>query len=127
MAVLPPLRAPERVTLGVLKHFPRLPRGRREGLGRELAKSPNGIKRYSTLVKVQVFNTLADWLGFQPALCRETTEVWEEMGWKSNGCNCTPNQIIGWPCPEVRPVNPKNNGKECLVSRIAIKENTTHG
>jgi len=81
--------APEKVTLGVLKQFPRLPRCRQEGMVRQLARSPNGIKRYSTPVKVRIFNALADWLGWQPAICRETPDLWEALGWKANGCNCT--------------------------------------
>jgi spore photoproduct lyase len=87
--------APERVTLGVLKHFPRLPRGRQEEPWRQLAKAPNGIKRYPAPVKVQVFQTLAAWLGRQPAVCRETPEVWEALGWRANGCNCTPGHLAG--------------------------------
>jgi len=31
------------------------------------------------------------WLEVQPAICRETPGLWEELGWKSKGCNCTPN------------------------------------
>jgi spore photoproduct lyase len=85
--------APERVTVGVLKHFPRLPRGRREGLWRQLAESPHGIKRYPAHLKAHIFQSLAEWLGFQPAVCRETPGLWEDMGWKANGCNCTPGQI----------------------------------
>jgi spore photoproduct lyase len=84
--------APERVTVGVLKHFPRLPRGLREGPWKRLAESPNGIRRYPSHIKVRVFNSLADWLGFQPAICREPPGLWEEIRWKANGCNCTPNQ-----------------------------------
>ncbi|MHB9074487.1 MAG: SPL family radical SAM protein [Desulfobaccales bacterium] len=85
--------APERVTVGVLKHFPRLPRGRLEGPWKRLAESPNGIKRYPLHLKVSIFNSLAEWLGFQPAICRETPALWEELGWKTNGCNCTPGRI----------------------------------
>jgi spore photoproduct lyase len=83
---------PERVTVGVLKHFPRLPRSLREGPWRQLAESPNGIRRYPSHVKVRVFNSLADWLGFQPAICRESPGLWGEIRWKADGCNCTPNQ-----------------------------------
>ncbi|MGP7977567.1 MAG: radical SAM protein [Desulfobaccales bacterium] len=92
--------APERVTVGVLKHFPRFPHCQREGPHRQLAESPNGIKRYPLHIKARIFNSLAEWLGFQPAICRETPGLWEGLGWKSNGCNCTPNQIIHGPCSE---------------------------
>jgi spore photoproduct lyase len=84
--------APERVTVGVLKYFPKFPRYQREGPWKQLAESPNGIKRYPSHIKVRVFNRLAGWLGFQPALCRETPRLWEELGWKANGCNCTPSR-----------------------------------
>jgi len=80
---------PERVTVGLLKHFPRLPRCPREGPWRQLAKSPNGIKRYPSQLKADIFKRLAEWLGLQPALCRETRDLWEALGWKTNGCNCT--------------------------------------
>ena len=119
--------APERVTVGVLKHFPRLPRGQREGPGRQLAESPNGIKRYPLPIKARIFNSLAEWLGFQPAICREPPSLWEELGWESNGCNCTPNHPTGGTCSEGKPVNPKKNGEGCLVSRIGLKEKTIHG
>ncbi len=93
--------APERVTVGVLKHFPRLPPGQRAAPRRQLAESPNGIKRYPAHLKARIFNSLAEWLGFQPAICRETPGLWEELGWQANGCNCTPNQLNGGPCLEM--------------------------
>jgi spore photoproduct lyase len=101
--------APERVTVGLLKHFPRLPRCPRKEPWRQLAKSPNGIKRYPAHLKADIFKSLAEWLGFQPAICRETPGLWGELGWKSNGCNCTPNQIIDGSSSEAQPVNPKKN------------------
>jgi spore photoproduct lyase len=101
--------APERVTVGVLKHFPRFPRCQRKGPQRQLAESPNGIKRYPSHVKARVFNSLAEWLEFQPAICRETADLWKEMGWKANGCNCTTGQIKARRCSETKPVNSKKN------------------
>jgi spore photoproduct lyase len=83
--------APERVTLGLLKHFPRRLRGRGAGPGCQLAAAPGGLKRYPAPLKARVFNGLAAWLGYQPALCRETPQLWEELGWPAQGCNCTPN------------------------------------
>ena len=110
--------APEKVTLGVLKQFPRLPRCRQEGIGGQLAKSTNGIKRYSTPVKVRVFNTLADCLGWQPAICRETPDLWEALGWKANGCNCTPSPPTARPCP----------GAESVTSEdFIVRRASTHG
>jgi len=101
--------APERVTVGVLKHFPRLSRCQQERPRKQLAESRNGIKRYPSHVKARIFNSLAEWLGFQPAICRETPGLWEELGWKANGCNCTTNQTISGPGLEAQPVNPKKN------------------
>jgi spore photoproduct lyase len=83
--------APERVTLGLLKHFPRRPRGRGAGPGCQLAAAPGGLQRYPAPLKARVFNALAAWLGYQPALCRETPQLWEALGWQPRGCNCTPN------------------------------------
>jgi spore photoproduct lyase len=83
--------APERVTLGLLKHFPRRPQGRGAGPGRELAAAPGGLKRYPAPLKTRVFNTLAEWLGLQPAICRETPGLWAALGWQARGCNCTPH------------------------------------
>ncbi|MBI4644937.1 MAG: hypothetical protein HY743_14675 [Deltaproteobacteria bacterium] len=119
--------APERVTVGVLKHFPRLPRCQREGLWRQLTESPNGIKRYPANIKAHIFNSLAEWLGFQPAICRETPGLWEELGWKSNGCNCTPNQTCGGPCSETKPVNPQNNGKGAVTTALLAADIVTPG
>ncbi len=118
--------AAERVTVGVLKHFPRLPLCQREGLWSQLTESPNGIKRYPSPLKAHIFKSLAEWLGFQPAVCRETSGFWEKLGWKSNGCNCTPNQTSAGPCPDAQPVNSENSGKGCLIPGIAIKENSIH-
>ena len=103
--------APERVTVGVLKHFPRLSRCQQERPRKQLAESRNGIKRYPSHVKARIFDSLAEWLGFQPAICRETPGLWEELGWKANGCNCTTNQTISGPGLEAQPVNPKKNLK----------------
>ncbi|MFI5330567.1 MAG: radical SAM protein [Desulfobaccales bacterium] len=109
--------APERVTLGVLKHFPRLSSCRHEGPWSQLAESPNGIRRYSTPVKVQVFKALADWLGWQPAICRETPGLWEALGWENNGCNCTPSPNPNRKYTGTDSINPQQNGQECLIIR----------
>jgi spore photoproduct lyase len=119
--------APERVTVGVLKHFPRLPRGQRQEPWKQLAASPNGIKRYPSPLKARIFTSLAEWLGFRPGICRETPGLWEELGWQANGCNCTPHGTSGGPGSEAQAVNPQNHGKGGLVTRMAIKENIIHG
>jgi spore photoproduct lyase len=119
--------APERVTVGVLKYFPRLPRGQWEGPWRQLAASPNGVKRYPSRLKARIFTSLAEWLGFQPGICRETPGLWEELGWQVNGCNCTPQRTSGGPGADAQAVNHQNNSKGCLLPRMALKENISHG
>jgi spore photoproduct lyase len=104
--------APERVTLGVLKQFPKLPPYGREGLSGRLAASPNGINRYPVHLKAHIFQSLAEWLGFQPAICRETPGLWEELGWQANGCNCTSSQVT--PNTEVELI-PKEKGNGYLI------------
>jgi len=103
--------APERVTVGVLKHFSRLPRGQGQGPQRQLAQSPNGIKRYPLPLKARIFDSLAQWLGFQPAICRETPSLWEELGWETNGCNCTPNHPVSGHMQTGNPLMPRITAK----------------
>jgi spore photoproduct lyase len=107
--------APERVTVGVLKHFPRLPRHQGKGPWKQLAAAPNGINRYPANIKTRIFQSLAAWLGWQPAICREMPGLWQELGWKANGCNCTPHQTGGWPGLEVGPAAPRKSNQGCLV------------
>lgn len=81
---------PERVTLGTLRQYPGLfnflPNAPRKGL----AKCQDGRMRYPVVNRVQIYEQIAGWLGFQPSLCKETQEVWDKLGWKFEGCNCTP-------------------------------------
>ena len=81
---------PERVTLGTLRQYPALfnflPHAPRTGL----MKARDGRMRYAIPERVDTYRKIAHWLGFQPSLCKETQEVWDTLGWKFNGCNCTP-------------------------------------
>ena len=82
------LLAPERVTLGTLRRLPGL-FGADDAAPPGLLKSPTGVRWYPVPLRAQIYSRMADWLGFQPALCRETNELWEHLGWQPNGCNCT--------------------------------------
>lgn len=80
---------PERVTVGTLRQYPGLfrfaPDAPREGL----IKSSDGRMRYSLETRINVYSIIKEWLGFQPALCKETKTLWKNLGWKFDGCNCT--------------------------------------
>ncbi len=82
--------SPEMVTVGTLRHFPGLlgfaPRAPRRGL----EKAPDGRLRYGVTARVAAYQRIAEWLGFQPALCKETQEIWRKLAWEFAGCNCTP-------------------------------------
>ncbi len=81
---------PERVTLGTLRQYPGLfnfiPHAPRKGL----TKARDGRMRYSMFKRIETYRQIAHWLDFQPALCKETHEVWKALGWEFRGCNCTP-------------------------------------
>jgi spore photoproduct lyase len=80
---------PEMVTIGTLRQFPGLYRFS-SGAPREgLIKSSDGRMRYSPEQRLYVYSKIKEWLGFQPALCKETKEIWKKLGWKFKGCNCT--------------------------------------
>lgn len=82
------LLAPERVTVGTLRKLPGLFSGKRASAVRHLT-SPSGVRFYQETMRTEIYRRLADWLGFQPALCRETYELWERLGWEPIACNCT--------------------------------------
>jgi len=81
--------APEMVTIGTLRQFPQLdnfaPHAPRKGL--ELAG--DGRMRYPLEQRLESYRKIAEWLGFQPALCKETKGAWRQLGWWFQGCNCT--------------------------------------
>jgi spore photoproduct lyase len=81
---------PERVTLGTLRHYPGLFRFLPHAPRRGLTKAADGRMRYSESQRINTYEQIASWLGFQPSLCKETREVWGKLGWKFYGCNCTP-------------------------------------
>lgn len=80
---------PERVTVGTLRQYPGLYRFAPYAPRKDLCRAEDGRMRYPLSVRLHVYEKMAKWLGFQPALCKETDEVWDTLGWKFLGCNCT--------------------------------------
>jgi spore photoproduct lyase len=85
--------SPEVVTIGTLRQFPGLHRFAKEAPRDGLKKAPDGRMRYPTQKRIDVYKQIADWLGFQPALCKEATEMWEALGWEFKDCNCTSSEL----------------------------------
>lgn len=80
---------PEVVTLGTLRgntfrnhNFP-------EVLKRDLTFQ-NKKFMYPPDYRVGMYRLVADELGYQPGLCKETREVWRRLGWTPGACNCYP-------------------------------------
>jgi len=84
---------PEVITVGTLRHFPGLFRFEKRAPRTGLKKAPDGRMRYPLDVRLRAYEKIAEWLGRIPALCKETTEVWEKLGWKFEVCNCTVRTI----------------------------------
>ena len=80
--------APERVTVGTLRKLPGLFSGKSAAAVRHHT-SPSGVRFYRESMRAKIYRRMADWLGFQPALCRETYELWERLAWEPIACNCT--------------------------------------
>lgn len=80
---------PERVTVGTLRQYPGLHNFAPSAPRRGLVRSDDGRMRYPLDMRVKIYEQLACWLGFEPALCKETEEVWRRLGWNWRGCNCT--------------------------------------
>ncbi len=80
---------PERVTTGTLRHYPGLFRFAKDAPRKGLMKAEDGRMRYSESVRVFAYSKIAEWLTYEPALCKETVSVWRKLGWKFKGCNCT--------------------------------------
>jgi len=80
---------PERVTVGTLRQYPTLKNFARKAPYSGLKKAKDGRMRYSVEDRIETYRKIRSWLGFQPALCKETNEMWEMLGWEFEGCNCT--------------------------------------
>ncbi len=81
---------PERVTVGSLRQYPGLFRFLPDAPRKGLRRAKDGRMRYSASERINTYKQIAEWLGFQPSLCKETKEVWSALGWDFTGCNCTP-------------------------------------
>lgn len=80
---------PERVTAGTLRQYPTLKNFAREAPCLGLKRAKDGRMRYSLGDRLETYEKIKCWLGFQPALCKETNEMWGMLGWEFKGCNCT--------------------------------------
>lgn len=81
--------SPEVVTIGTLRQYPGVHRFSKEAPRKGLKRAPDGRMRYPTKDRIDTYRQIADWLGFQPALCKESVKMWEILGWKFGECNCT--------------------------------------
>ena len=80
---------PERVTIGTLRSYPGLFRFSPKAPRKGLKKCEDGRMRYPIEQRITVYKKIAEWLGFEPALCKETRDVWKKLKWHFYGCNCT--------------------------------------
>lgn len=80
--------APEMVTLGSLRPYCGLYRFSPTAPWYGLKKAVDGRMRYPLDTRVKIYEKIAEWLGFQPSLCKETKDIWEKLRWKFAGCNC---------------------------------------
>jgi len=79
---------PERITVGSLRHYPGIYRFTKVRFNAML-KAPDGRLRYTIYRRAKIYRQIENWLGFQPALCKETHQCWKKLGWKFRGCNCS--------------------------------------
>jgi len=84
--------APEVVTVGTLRQYPGLFLYEKRAPKQGLEKAEDGRMRYPVVIRRKIYTTIAEWLGFQPALCKETRAIWKKLKWKFTGCNCTEGQ-----------------------------------
>jgi spore photoproduct lyase len=77
------------VTVGTLRQFPGLFRFEKKAPRSGLSKALDGRMRYPLKLRAEIYKRIADWLGVQPALCKETKELWSMLGWEFKACNCT--------------------------------------
>jgi spore photoproduct lyase len=80
---------PELVTIGTLRQYPGLYRFAHNAPRKDLCRAKDGRMRYSFSARSKTYKQIQEWLGFQPALCKETKDMWKDLGWHFQGCNCT--------------------------------------
>ena len=81
--------SPEVVTIGTLRQYPGVHRFSKEAPRKGLKRAPDGRMRYPTQQRIDAYKQISEWLGFQPALCKEAFKMWETLGWRFTDCNCT--------------------------------------
>jgi spore photoproduct lyase len=81
--------SPNKLTIGTLRQYPGLYRFEKEAPKIGLKKSFDGRMRYPLETRAEIYSIMSKWLGFEPGLCKETTDLWKILGWKNSGCNCT--------------------------------------
>jgi spore photoproduct lyase len=81
--------SPEVVTIGTLRQYPGVHRFSKEAPRKGLKRAPDGRMRYTTQRRIDTYKQISEWLGFQPALCKEAVKMWEALGWVFRECNCT--------------------------------------
>jgi len=80
---------PEIITIGSLRQFPGLKVFSKDAPSEGLQRSSDGRMRYPVESRLEMYSQIKSWLHRQPALCKETAEVWNKLGWTFRGCNCT--------------------------------------
>lgn len=87
--------SPEVVTIGTLRQYPGVHRFSKHAPRKELKRAPDGRMRYPTQRRIEIYKQVSNWLGFQPALCKEAFKMWEALGWDFRECNCTNGFMSG--------------------------------
>ncbi|MBM3211391.1 hypothetical protein FJZ33_04160 [Candidatus Poribacteria bacterium] len=106
--------SPEVVTIGTLRQYPGLHRFAKDAPRKGLKKAPDGRMRYPTEQRIAAYRHIADWLGFQPALCKESIRMWDALSWHFTDCNCTNNMES-----DLIPALPeKHRSDECIMKDI---------
>ena len=80
---------PEMITVGSLRQFPGLKNFSKDAPSEGLQQSWDGRLRYPMDHRIEIYSLITSWLKRRPALCKETKQVWNKLGWEFNGCNCT--------------------------------------
>lgn len=80
---------PEMITVGSLRQYPGLFNFSRNAPSKGLIRSSDGRMRYTVQRRLEIYLQISSWLNRQPALCKETKEIWKNLGWEFGGCNCT--------------------------------------
>lgn len=94
--------SPEVVTIGTLRQYPGVHNFSKEAPRKGLKKAPDGRMRYPTQQRIETYKQISEWLGFQPALCKEAHKMWEALGWEFEECNCTNGSVSNQALSDLR-------------------------